>query len=92
MQLDHEKLDVCRVALDFVARARRSAVECAAVFAIVSRLRLAEPRLLPTARNDVVRVVGMLVRLIRGCGREPGHGRGHGQRHGGSRALRATRS
>ena len=138
MQLDHEKLDVYRVALDFVVRAdevaralpkgrahladqlhrastsvllniaegageyspadkarfyrmaRRSAVECAAVFDIAGRLRLGQPRSLAAARDDVVRIVGMLVRLIRGCGRESGQGQGHG--HGGARALRATRS
>ena len=54
MQLDHEKLDVCRVALDFVARARRSAVEYAAVFDIVSRLRLAEPRLRAALRAHTI--------------------------------------
>jgi hypothetical protein len=76
----------------FYRMARRSAVECAAVFDIAKRLYLADTEQLAAAREDVVRIVSMLVRLNRSARRKAGHGQGHGQGHGEPGALRATGS
>lgn len=113
MHFDHDKLDVYRLALDFMANAdavasafprgrsyladqlrraatsvvlniaegagefaaaekarffrmaRRSAVECAAVFDIADRLRLADAQRVAEVRSLAVRIVSMLVRMIR---------------------------
>src|SRR3972149_1580632 len=65
--------------------ARRSAVECAAILDVAARLGLGHGANV-SGREDLVRIVGGIVRLIqsserRSAGHEHGQGRGGGQRH-----------
>jgi len=75
----------------FYRIARRSAIECAAIYDIAARLRLAPPPKLEAGRTQLLRIVSMLIGLVRGLARA-GQGQGQGHGHGGASALRATRS
>lgn len=55
--------------------ARRSAVECAAILDIAVRLGLRPPE--TAARDDIVRIVGGVVRLIQSCERRSDSGHNH---------------
>ena len=67
----------------FYRIARRSAVECAAILDIATRLGV-RPRTETTSRDEIVRIVGGVVRLIQSCERRSGEParavQGHGQR------------
>ena len=61
----------------FYRIARRSAVECAAVLDVAARLGLVRTAQ-PQARQDLVRIVGGMVRLIQSSERRSGQGQGQG--------------
>lgn len=64
--LSYEKLDVYRVAIEFIAvTTRGSALECGAVLDVLRVLRPVELTLLEKAKTLVIREVEMLSKLSR---------------------------
>jgi len=61
----------------FYRMAKRSATECAAVLDVCRRLEIADPQLLESGRDLLLRVVSMLISLARRLS-QPGTGRGTG--------------
>jgi hypothetical protein len=77
MQLDHERLDVYDLALEFLVfsngiiegyvTARGSATESAALLDVCQRLKLLDNAAHRSAKGMVVRIVSMLIKLAQSC-------------------------